>query len=76
MEIKVKYLTQEKIKIKDSEIYKISVYDSRYDRIIYVWTTKNFNLKNDTEISLIYDYGFDFKKSTYKLKLIDINIIK
>lgn len=76
MEIKVKYLTQEKIIIKDSEIYKISVYDLRYDRIIYIWTKKKFDIKNDTEVSLIYDYGFDFKKSTYKLKLIDINTIK
>ena len=76
MEIKVKFLTQEKIKIKETDLYKISVYDARYDKIIFVWSSKKFDIKSDTEVSLIYDYGYDFKKSTYKLKLIDINIIK
>lgn len=76
MEINVRYLTQEEVRIKDAVLYKLSVYDNRFDKIINVWTTKKFDLKNNSDVSLIYDYSYDYKKSTYKLKLIDIDILK
>ena len=72
MEITVTYLTSEEMKINDNVLYKHSVYDSRYDRVMYVWSSKSFDLKKNKPATLVFDYAFDFKKSIYKLKLVDI----